>query len=99
LLTRGKTARRHILKGKDPIRPTKSAVIQGFCTLEGAELEEQLRLGHSLYAVDMTSINGSAMVLLVTLLSINADGKSGGFGFVFSWPDEYASLIFLIGFS
>jgi hypothetical protein len=64
-------------------------IIDGYCTLSGDELEEQLRLGHSLYVVDMNSINGSPMIFLVTLVEMDPDGKSGKYGFALIWPDEY----------
>lgn len=66
------------------------SIIQGFGTLHGDELEEQLRLGHSLYIVDMNSVNGSPMLLLVMLIEVYPDGKSGKFGWGLIWPDEYA---------
>lgn len=72
------------------------AIIQGFSILYGEELEEQLRLGHSLYVVDMNSLNGgSPMLLLVTLVEVYPDGKSGSFGWALIWPDEYAILSLL----
>ncbi|TGJ81059.1 hypothetical protein E0Z10_g7711 [Xylaria hypoxylon] len=83
--------RKHILKGKDPVRPPPTAVISGFCTLHGEELDEQLRLGHSLYAVDMDSINGSPMIFLVTLVEVYPDGDSGRIGWALIWPDEGAT--------
>ncbi|KAI1425485.1 putative monooxygenase [Xylaria sp. FL1777] len=82
--------RKHIL-GKDPIKPPPMAIINGYCTLEGEEIEEQLRIGHSLYIVDMNSINGSPMILLVTLVEMNPDGKSGKIGWALIWPDEGAT--------
>ncbi len=66
-------------------------IITGRCTLKGEELEEQLRLGHSLFLVDMNSINGSPMMLLVTLVEVYPDGESGKFAWALIWPDEYAS--------
>ncbi|KAJ8129759.1 hypothetical protein O1611_g3873 [Lasiodiplodia mahajangana] len=83
--------RKHIMKGEDPIKTPPMALIQGFCTLHDEELEEQLRLGHSLYMVDMNSINGSPMILLVTLVEVYPDGKSGRFGWALIWPDEGAA--------
>ncbi|KAI8954420.1 putative monooxygenase [Xylaria longipes] len=83
--------RKHILKGEDPVRSPPMAIIQGYCTLYGEELEEQLRLGHSLYMVDMSSINGSPMLLLVTLVEVYPDGKSGRIGWALIWPDECAA--------
>ncbi|KAI3332361.1 putative monooxygenase [Xylariaceae sp. AK1471] len=85
------TTRKHILNNEDPVRPTTMGLINGYCTLSGDELEEQLRLGHSLYVVDMNSINGSPMIFLVTLVEIHPDGKSGTFGFALIWPDEGAA--------
>ncbi|GAW27116.1 putative fad binding domain protein [Rosellinia necatrix] len=67
------------------------AIIQGFCTLHGEELDEQLRLGHSLYIVDMSSTNGSPMILLVTLVEMYPDGDSGRIGWALIWPDEGAT--------
>ncbi|KAJ8122869.1 hypothetical protein ONZ43_g1042 [Nemania bipapillata] len=90
ILTR-EEARKHILGGQDPIRSPSMAIIQGFCTLYDEELEEQLRLGHSLYIVDMNSINESPMILLVTLVEVYPDGKSGSFGWALIWPDEGAA--------
>lgn len=85
----GVTARQHILKGQDLIKTPSMAIIQGFCTLEGEELDEQLRLGHSLYMVDMKAANGSPMIFLVTLVEVYPDGKSGRIGWALIWPDEY----------
>ncbi|KAI1753911.1 hypothetical protein F4782DRAFT_494367 [Xylaria castorea] len=82
--------RKHILKGEDLVKAPPMAIIQGFCTLHGEELEEQLRLGHSLYMVDMDSINGSPMILLVTLVEVNSDAESGRIGWALIWPDERA---------
>ncbi|KAI0478223.1 hypothetical protein F4859DRAFT_513808 [Xylaria cf. heliscus] len=83
--------RKHILGGEDPVRAPPMAIIQGFCTLHGEELEEQLRLGHSLYFVDMNSLNGSPMILLVTLVEMYPDGESGRIGWALIWPDEGAT--------
>ncbi|KAI0544686.1 putative monooxygenase [Xylaria curta] len=83
--------RKHILKGEDPVKAPPMAIINGFSTLYGEELEEQLRLGHSLYIVDMNSINGSPMIFLVTLVEVYPDGKSGRFGWALIWPDERAA--------
>lgn len=85
------TARQHIFKGEDPIKSPSMSIIQGYSTLYGDELEEQLRLGHSLYMVDMNSVNGSPMLLLVMLIEVYPDGKSGKFGWGLIWPDEYVS--------
>ncbi|KAI1174890.1 putative monooxygenase [Nemania sp. FL0916] len=83
--------RQHILKGReDPIKPPAVATISGYCTLHDEEIEEQLRLGHSLYIVDMNSTNGSPMILLVTLVEMFPDGKSGRIGWALIWPDEDA---------
>ncbi|KAH8157261.1 hypothetical protein CIB48_g10982 [Xylaria polymorpha] len=77
---------------EDPVRAPPMAIIQGFSILYGEELEEQLRLGHSLYVVDMNSLNGgSPMLLLVTLVEVYPDGKSGSFGWALIWPDEGAT--------
>ncbi|KAI0802847.1 putative monooxygenase [Xylaria sp. FL0064] len=81
--------RKHIL-GEDPLKVPPMAIIYGFCTLKGKELDEQLRLGHSLYIVDMGSINGSTMIFLVTLIEVNSDGESGKFGWSLIWPDKDA---------
>ncbi|KAI1112812.1 putative monooxygenase [Nemania sp. NC0429] len=83
--------RQHIFKGEDPIKTPPMAIIQGFSTLYDDELEEQLRLGHSLYIVDMNSVNGSPMLLLVMLIEVYPDGKSGKFGWCLIWPDERAA--------
>ncbi|KAF2967000.1 hypothetical protein GQX73_g6577 [Xylaria multiplex] len=83
--------RKHILKDKDPVRPPPMAVIHGFATLHGEELDEQLRLGHSLYMVDMSSTNGSPMMFLVTLVEVYPDGESGRIGWALIWPDERAT--------
>ncbi|KAI0861853.1 putative monooxygenase [Xylaria cubensis] len=83
--------RKHILKGEDLIKAPPMAMVQGFCTLHGEELEEQLRLGHSLYIVDMSSINGSPMIFLVTLVEVFPDAKSGRVGWALIWPDEGAT--------
>ena len=83
-------ARKHIL-GEDPIRTPPVAIIDGYCTLKGEEMQEQLRLGHSLYIVDMNSVNGSPMIWLVTLIEMNPDGDSGKIGWALIWPDEYVS--------
>ncbi|KAI1275657.1 putative monooxygenase [Xylaria sp. FL0933] len=82
--------RKHILGGDDPIKVPPMAIIDGHCTLTGEELDEQLRLGHSLYIVDMGSINGSPMVFLVTLIEVNPDGESGKFGWALIWPNKDA---------
>lgn len=66
------------------------SIIQGFGTLYDDDLEEQLRLGHSLFMVDMNSVNRSPMLLLVMLIEVYPDGKSGKFGWGLVWPDEYA---------
>ncbi|KAI0906005.1 putative monooxygenase [Ustulina deusta] len=79
--------RKHIL-GEDPVRAPPVGIITGRCTLKGEELEEQLRLGHSLFLVDMNSINGSPMMLLVTLVEVYPDGESGKFAWALIWPDE-----------
>ncbi|KAI0454783.1 putative monooxygenase [Xylaria acuta] len=83
--------RKHILKGGDPVAAPPMAIIQGFCTLHGEEMDEQLRLGHSLYIVDMNSVNGAPMVLLVTLVEMYPDGESGRIGWALIWPDERAT--------
>ncbi|KAI0966546.1 putative monooxygenase [Xylaria arbuscula] len=82
--------REHIL-GEDPIKAPPMAIINGYCTLKGEELEEQLRIGHSLYIVDMSSTNGSPMIFLVTLVEVNPDGESGKIGWALIWPDEGAT--------
>ncbi|KAI0506468.1 putative monooxygenase [Xylaria bambusicola] len=82
--------RKHIL-GHDPIRTPPVGFIDGYCTLKGDEIEEQLRLGHSLYIVDMDSINGAPMIFLVTLIEMNPDGESGKIGWALIWPDEGAT--------
>ncbi|KAI0423946.1 putative monooxygenase [Xylaria sp. FL1042] len=81
--------RKHLL-GKDPITVPPMAIIDGTCILKGEELDEQLRLGHSLYIVDMDSTNGSPMVFLVTLIEMNPDGESGRISWALIWPDEGA---------
>ncbi|KAJ2985305.1 hypothetical protein NUW58_g5606 [Xylaria curta] len=83
--------RRHILKGKDPVKTPPVGFINGSCTLEGEELEEQLRLGHSLYIVDMNSANGSPMILLITLIEMHPNSNSGKAGFGLVWPDDGAT--------
>ncbi|KAI0420493.1 putative monooxygenase [Xylaria grammica] len=83
--------RKHILGGQDPIQFPPMAIIQGSCVLRGEEMDEQLRLGHSLYMVDMSSINGSTMILLVTLVEMFPDGDSGRIGWGLIWPDEGAT--------
>ncbi|KAI8629198.1 putative monooxygenase [Xylariaceae sp. FL1651] len=85
------TTRKHILKDKDPIRPTRSGIISGMRTLSGEDMKEQLDLGHSLYVVDLTSTNGSPLVLLVSLGEMNPDGKSGEWFYGLMWPDERAT--------
>ncbi|KAI1363957.1 putative monooxygenase [Xylaria arbuscula] len=82
--------RKHSL-GQDPIRTPPVGFIDGHCTLRGEELDEQLRLGHSLYIVDMNSINGSPMIFLVTLIEMNPDGDSGQIGWALIWPDDDAT--------
>ncbi|KAI0202354.1 putative monooxygenase [Astrocystis sublimbata] len=84
--------RKHMLGDQDPIKPPPVAIIQGHCDMEGEEFEEQLRLGHSLYLVDMHSINnGQPMILLNMLLEAHDDGKSGKMGWALVWPDASAA--------
>ncbi|KAI1165348.1 putative monooxygenase [Nemania serpens] len=88
----GSATRQHIFKGEeDPIKSPPMSIIQGFGTLYDDDLEEQLRLGHSLFMVDMNSVNRSPMLLLVMLIEVYPDGKSGKFGWGLVWPDDGAA--------
>ncbi|KAI1260420.1 hypothetical protein F5Y18DRAFT_420068 [Xylariaceae sp. FL1019] len=82
--------RKHIIS-PDPIRRTTMAMVSGEKTLSGDDMVEQLELGHSLYAVDMHSVVGETMILLVSLAEINPDGKSGRWFYALIWPDESAA--------
>ncbi|KAI0145111.1 putative monooxygenase [Xylariaceae sp. FL1272] len=82
--------RKHIMS-PDPIRRTTMAMVGGEKTLSGNDMTEQLELGHSLYVVDMHSVVGETMILLVSLAEINPDGKSGRWFYALIWPDESAA--------
>ncbi|KAK6866052.1 monooxygenase [Apiospora arundinis] len=83
--------RKHMLKGKDIVEHDNIAMITSNLRLEGAEMAEQLDLGHSAYMVVIKGPpNDTYYRYFVGLDKVAPDGKSGDYYFHLAWEDANA---------
>ncbi|KAK8114924.1 hypothetical protein PG999_006993 [Apiospora kogelbergensis] len=83
--------RKHMLKGKDIAEYENIAMITSNLYIEGAEMAEQLDLGHSAYmVVDRGPPENTTYRYFVGLDKVAPDGKSGDYYFHLAWQDDNA---------
>ncbi|KAI1491817.1 putative monooxygenase [Biscogniauxia mediterranea] len=83
------TVRKHILHGRDVMKPLPVGSLVGEMELSGAEFSRQLELGHSAYIVMGESRDQCS--LFAALNKVSPDGKTGYYYFILHWVDEEAA--------
>ncbi|KAI1633025.1 putative monooxygenase [Biscogniauxia mediterranea] len=83
------TVRKHILHGRDVMKPLPVGSLVGEIELSGAEFSRQLELGHSAYIVMGESKDQCS--LFAALNKVSPDGKMGYYYFILHWVDEEAA--------
>lgn len=83
--------RKHILNGKDVMKPLPIGSIFGEIELSGSEFSEQLTLSHSNYIVmDPRLATEDQTAIFCALNRVSPDGKSGFYYFILLWVDQDA---------
>lgn len=83
--------RRHLLNGKDVMRPLPIGSIFGEIPLSGDDFSQQLTLSHSNYIVmDPRLSTDEQAAIFCALNRVSPDGKTGYYYFILLWVDREA---------
>lgn len=83
--------RKHILKGKDIMKPLPLGSLVGEVQLSGEAFGEQLSLAHSGQIImDSTLASRDQCAVFAALNKVSDDGKTGDYYFILLWVDENA---------